>query len=109
MKDKQSSLSAGLALLFYGLLKLLATFGLLSRLPSGWAAHLLDWRSLLLYGAASFLIFKSDKTPGLALLVVALLTRFNIVNHYITHYQYLAVPAAFILVGLWLSVKSLRK
>lgn len=109
MKDKEFRLSTGITLAFYGLLLLLNAFGVFSSLPVKLRMELLDWRTFLLYGAASFLLFKKDKTIGLLLLVAGLLTRFHTVYGYIMDYEFLVVPLVFLTGGSWLLIQALRK
>ncbi|MEG1586361.1 MAG: hypothetical protein RR346_05755 [Bacteroidales bacterium] len=109
MKDKETRLCTGMTLAFYGLLLLLNAFGVFSALSVKIRMEILDWRTFLLYGAAFFLLFKKDKTIGLLLLVMGLLTRFHTVYGYITDYDFLAVPMVFLGSGSWLLFQSLRK
>lgn len=109
MKDKETRLCTGITLAFYGLLLLLNAFGVFRALSVKIRMELLDWRTFLLYGAISFLIFKKDKTIGLLLLVAGLFTRFNTVYGYIMDYQFLVVPLTFVTAGSWLLVQALRK
>lgn len=109
MKDKESRLCLGMTFAFYGILLLLDKLGVLIHLSVRLRMELLDWRTFILYGAAFFLLFKKDKTYGLILLVVGLLTRFNAIYNVLISYEYLAWPLAFLICGGWLIFKSLRK
>lgn len=109
MKDKEIRLCTGMTLAFYGVLLLLNALGVFSSLSVKLRMELLDWRTFLLYGAAFFLLFKKDKTIGLLLLVVGLLTRFHTVYNQIMDYEFLVVPLTFLTAGSWLLFQTLRK
>ncbi|MEG1615502.1 MAG: hypothetical protein RR202_02345 [Bacteroidales bacterium] len=109
MKDKETRICTGLTLTFYGLLLLLNVLGVFSRLSVRLRMEMLDWRTFLLYGAAFFLIFKKDKTPGLLLLVLGLLFRFHTVYNWVMGYSHLVVPMLFLTGGTILLFFALRK
>ncbi len=109
IKDKQSALSIGTTCLFYGTLLLLNLFKFLNFLNQDFKRELLDWRSVFIYAAISFLIFKSNKIWGLCLVILSLVLRFTAVNKFIASYDYMIIPASFIIVGLVLLFSSLKK
>ena len=109
MKDKPTLLSLGLTLTFYGLLLLLNSFQIFHSLSLKLRMEFLDWRSLFLYGSFLFLIFKKDKTLGLLLLVIALMTRFNFIYTFISDYQFLFFPLIFLSTGIYSLFISLKK
>lgn len=109
MKDKETRLCTGLTLTFYGVLLLLNVAGVFSSLSARFRMEMLDWRTFLLYAAAFFLLFKKDKTWGLLLLVLGLLSRFHTVYNWIMEYSALVIPLAFLTGGMVLLYLALRR
>lgn len=109
MKDKETRLCTGLTLTTYGVFLLLNSMEFMAQIPLKLRIEMLDWRTLLLYGAAFFLLFKRDKTFGLILLVLGLLFRFHTIYAWIMIYIYLVWPLFFIISGVTLLYLALRR
>ena len=110
IKDKDTRLSAGLTLAFFGLLQLLNSFNFLTKILSPTIrAEVLDWRTLFFYAAVFFLIFNKNKTTGLIFLVIGLLLRFNFIWSGISVYMFLFWPVSILTAGITFIVNAIKK
>ena len=109
MKDKEIALSLGAMFLVYGTLLFAELFNILNFLSPEIRHEISDWRSLFIYGAASFLVFKKNKIWGLCLLTAGLALRLNFISGFIGAYNHMLIPLLFIILSLLFIVISLKK
>ena len=102
---KDSRLAWGITLLFFGCLFLLKQVHIF---PVGIEPYIFDFKNYPLYMGIIFLLFSSNKNPGIVLIVVGLLFRLSDIIQLTRHLSDFIWPVLLIIAG-GIIILNLRK
>ncbi|WP_243348134.1 hypothetical protein [Parabacteroides sp. FAFU027] len=108
IKKDENKLAAGITIFALGIIHLLTRMRI-APVQSAFWQELIDWRSIILIAALSFLIVKTDKTLGIILLVLGILLRMGLILHYMGNWEAYLMPLSLIVFGSILIIGVLRK
>jgi hypothetical protein len=108
IKKDENKLAAGITIFILGIIHLLTRMRI-APVQSAFWQELIDWRSIILIAAFSFLIVKSDKTLGVILLVLGTLLRMGLILQYLGNWEAYLMPLGLIVFGSILIIGVLRK
>ena len=93
---KDSRLAWGVTLLFFGCLFLIKQLNIL---PLSFAPYIFDFKNYPLFMGIIFLLFNSNKTAGIVLIVVGLLFRLSEIIQFTRHISDFVWPVLLIIAG----------
>ena len=93
---KDSRLAWGITLLFFGCMFLIKQIHIF---PESIESYIFDFKNYPLFMGIIFLIFNSNKTPGIVLIVVGLLFRLSDIIQFTRHISDFVWPVLLIIAG----------
>lgn len=93
---KDNRLAWGITLLFFGSLFLIKQLNIL---PESMASYIFDFKNYPLFMGIIFLLFNSNRTPGIVLIVVGLLFRLSEIIQITRHISDYVWPVLLIIAG----------
>ena len=108
VKKDENKLAVGITIFALGIIQLLTRMRIAPVQSAIWQ-ELIDWRSIIIIAALSFLIVKTDKTIGIILLVLGILLRMGLILQYLGNWDAYLMPLSLIVFGSVLIIGVLRK
>ncbi|MDP4271155.1 MAG: hypothetical protein Q8909_13685 [Bacteroidota bacterium] len=108
VKKDENKLAVGITIFALGIIQLLTRMRIAPVQSAIWQ-ELIDWRSIIIIAALSFLIVKTDKTIGIILLVLGILLRMGLILQYLGNWDAYLMPLSLIVFGSILIIGVLRK